>query len=475
MSILMKIIEEKRKDLKHMGYSHGVEIPGKRRVPIVSVKQNPLIICEIKRTSPSKGTIKADIDPVKQAEKYIKKGARAVSVLTEKRYFSGSLRDLMLIKNRFPNIPVLRKDFILKAEEVDISYRAGADAILLIASILSLKELYKIYRRARRYKMDVLFEVHSEEDIKKAYDIKPEIIGINSRNLEDFSIDLFNPLKLKKLINWKATTIFESGIKGCEDALFALSSGFHGLLIGEAVVKNPALIEDIVSIYKRPISNFWERLFKKDERPLVKICGITRTKDVHYLEKKGVDAMGFIFAPSPRMTNSNFLKNIGEINAVKVAVITPDSLSDKNLKKETEIIIEENLVDAVQLHGFPPSFRLSNKLLMPYYNALRVKGLNDIKNIALYNSQRVLIDAFDTHSAGGTGKSIPDEIIYESSKITPLWVAGGIGVNNIKTIIKRFKPELVDASSSLEKSPGIKDHSKLDNFFEEIKNAKATQ
>ena len=250
MSILNKIIEDKKLDLKNKGYTYGIKIPDKRRVPIVPLTRSPIIICEIKRSSPSKGIIKADIDPVKQTAEYVKRGVKSVSVLTEERYFSGSLRDLILVKEAFPDISILRKDFIISEEEVDISYRAGADAVLLIASIHTNEELYRLYRRAKRYRMDVLFEIHSEKDIEKANRIKPDIVGINSRKLDDFTIDLFHPLKIKRLITWKHTSIFESGIKNRENAVFALSSGFDGMLIGEAVVKNPDLIKELKEINK---------------------------------------------------------------------------------------------------------------------------------------------------------------------------------------------------------------------------------
>ena len=475
MTILDRIVEEKKRDLKYRGISMGVKVPDQRKVPLIPLARSPMIICEIKRSSPSRGLIKTVIDPVKQAAEYIKRGIKSISIITEERYFSGSLRDLLLVKRAYPGISILRKDFIVSEEEIDISYRAGADAILLIASIHSINTLYKLYNKAKKYGMDVLFEVHSEEDIKKARYINPEIVGINSRNLEDFTIDLFHPLQLKKLISWKAKTVFESGIKNREDALFALSSGFEGILIGEAVVKDPSLAESIRKIYKNGISNFWEKLFKNDTRPLIKICGITNTKDVNYLESKEIDAMGFVFAPSPRMATSNLLKELKEINISKVGVITPESLKNKELKKETEKIIKEKLVDALQLHGFPPTFKLNPEFSIPYYNAVRIKDVRDLQFLNEINSPRILIDAFDSQKVGGTGKSLPDETIYEARKITPLWIAGGIGADNVKNIINKFKPELVDASSSLEKSAGIKDHDKIDRFFEEIKNAKTIQ
>ena len=471
MSILNKIIEDKKLDLKNKGYTYGIKIPDKRRVPIVPLTRSPIIICEIKRSSPSKGIIKADIDPVKQTAEYVKRGVKSVSVLTEERYFSGSLRDLILVKEAFPDISILRKDFIISEEEVDISYRAGADAVLLIASIHTNEELYRLYRRAKRYRMDVLFEIHSEKDIEKANRIKPDIVGINSRKLDDFTIDLFHPLKIKRLITWKHTSIFESGIKNRENAVFALSSGFDGMLIGEAVVKNPDLIKELKEINKKGISNFWEKLFRNEKSPLVKICGITTVKDADYLVKKGVNALGFVFAPSPRLTNSTLLEQLKKMDIPKVGVITPESLKNRDLKKETEKIIKEKLIDALQLHGFSPSFSLSTDTIIPYYNAVRVKGLNDLKVLNMYNSQRILIDSFDPQKKGGTGKSISDEIINEASKIMPLWIAGGIGANNVKSIIKKFKPELIDASSSLEISAGIKDHNIIDKYFQEIENA----
>ena len=149
MNIIDEIVQKRKRQIKTQGHEMGVDLPPDRVFPVTPFGQDPFIICEIKRSSPSKGDIALNTDSVSQAKKYVDMGVKSVSVLTEGSYFSGSLKDLYSVKRDFPGLSVLRKDFILDLEDIDVSNRAGADAVLLIASMHDAGKLSKLYGKAK--------------------------------------------------------------------------------------------------------------------------------------------------------------------------------------------------------------------------------------------------------------------------------------------------------------------------------------
>ncbi len=472
MNIMDKIVEKRRNLISREGSTLGEPVPSYRRVPIVPFGGDPFIICEIKRRSPSRGDILPEMDAVGQAKKYIQRGIRNISVLTESEHFGGSLKDLMDIKQRFPYCAVLRKDFLLQEKDIEVSFRAGADAVLLIASILPMEELKRMYARAEALGMASLVEVHSKEDVEKVSSIKPAFTGINSRDLKSFSIDLAAPLKVKRMIDWPTIHVFESGITSGEDGALAFSSGFKGILVGEAVVKNPKLIEELKEMARQSKpNNFWERLYGIPRRasrkgPLVKVCGFTRLEDIKAADELGADLLGFVLAPSPRRVEPAFIRRVGETDACKVGVVVM-ARREKKLDLQIKELLNEGYLDAIQFHGEEaPEDCFS--IAFPYYKALRIKEREDLLKIKSCRCPRVLIDAYSTDSMGGTGKRLKGEIVREASLLNPLWLAGGIKPDNVRKIIEEFKPELVDISSGLEDSPGIKNHRKIESFFKEI-------
>ena len=215
MNIRDSIVARRKERIEREGHSLGAEVPRERSVPLVPFLQGPPVICEIKRSSPSKGEIAAGLNAVDQAELYSSQGIRTVSVLTEEEHFSGSLRDLMEVKKRFPRLSVLRKDFLIDSEDLDVSYRAGADAVLLIASLFTPDGFSRMYRYARKLGLECLVEIHSQEDAEIVRNEKPEITGINSRDLTSFRIDPLIPLKIRNCIDWPSRVVFESGIFFC--------------------------------------------------------------------------------------------------------------------------------------------------------------------------------------------------------------------------------------------------------------------
>ncbi len=447
----------------------GVQVPVRRKVPLVPLGREPFIICEIKRRSPSRGEIAPGIDAVERARKYVRCGVKSVSVLTEKNYFSGSLNDLVQVKRSFPRLCVLRKDFIIDEKDIDVSYRAGADAVLLIARVHDTKRLNDLYMKARACGLAVLCEVHDAGDLEKVEKLRPAFTGINSRNLEDFSLDPEIPEKLLNKIHWETAAVYESGIQNAEDVHRALESGFSGVLVGETIMQNPDRIYALSAPFYQHTGEFWRQLFlrKQPGRPLVKVCGITSRDDAEKARACGADILGFIFAESPRRARPSLLEEISDLDTLKAGVVvTKNGAVDDELRG----LLEEGLLDALQFHG-DESSEACNKLGFTWYRALRVRRECDVERIGTYSCPRVLADAYDRKKAGGTGRRISEGLVERMGERYPLWLAGGIGPENVRDIVQRFGPELIDASSGLESEPGKKDHRKVSDFFREIENA----
>jgi indole-3-glycerol phosphate synthase len=193
------------------------------------------IIAEIKRRSPSKGELASDLQAVETALTYERAGARAISVLTEEEFFAGSPEDLIEVNHEI-KLPILRKDFILDEFQIWESRFIGADAILLIASILETRKLADLYSLAYGIGLEVLVEIHDEDDLEKTIDIRPQIVGINNRNLKTFTVDLKTTESLRSLIPNEAVCVSESGIRTREDIIRLQQCGVDAVLVGEELV-----------------------------------------------------------------------------------------------------------------------------------------------------------------------------------------------------------------------------------------------
>ncbi|MGA1794805.1 MAG: indole-3-glycerol phosphate synthase TrpC [bacterium] len=205
------------------------------------------LIAEIKRASPSKGTMRKDLDAESQAAAYQKFGASALSVLTEEEYFRGSLEDLARARAAC-TLPILRKDFIIHPFQVYEARAWGADAVLLIAAVLCPSEIRELADVARELGMQPLVEIHAEEEIPRAVDSGARIIGINNRDLATFRVDLETTFRLASLLPKELLVISESGIRGISEAKRVASWGVKGILVGEALVTAPHLMELIRSL-----------------------------------------------------------------------------------------------------------------------------------------------------------------------------------------------------------------------------------
>ncbi|MEK9891998.1 MAG: indole-3-glycerol phosphate synthase TrpC, partial [Pseudomonadales bacterium] len=199
----------------------------------------PAVIAEIKKASPSKGVIRADFDPVAIASSYERGGAACLSCLTDEHYFQGH-DEYLKAARQATQLPVLRKDFVIDAYQVAEAYALGADCILLIAAILDSSALADLYVQAQEMGLDVLIEVHDEKECEQALSLAPPLLGINNRNLHDFSVSLQTTLDLLPSIPPGTLLVTESGIQTTKDVRTMQSAGVKAFLVGEAFMREPS-------------------------------------------------------------------------------------------------------------------------------------------------------------------------------------------------------------------------------------------
>lgn len=522
MDILKEICDRRRKQIEQLGFSFGHKVPEKRNRPVVPFLPEPGTILEIKRASPSKGLIAPELDAAKTAKTYAKAGTSAISCLTEENYFHGNLQDLQkACKAAGRKVSVLRKDFLLECEEIDIAYRCGADAVLLIARILDLQKLLSMADRAFSLGISVLLEIREDSDIEKAFHVlslaykmnadSQIVLGINSRDLKTFTIDLLIPLKLKELIRKIYSEkgenlpfpriISESGVITPEAAAFVGNIGFHAVLIGEAAARDSKQAKLLVKSFTKNAGktdrleyeySFWKKVSflleqKNENKPLVKICGLKEKEDALKAALLGADILGFIFAEKSPRTNSSAdgqkLAEIrqelaeyaqsGKINKVPLmagVIVEPESEAGNAAYK----LCCQGILDGIQFHGCAEKADIS--MGYPAVPLAEEEDVLQLKQILARGFPRVIIDAKNINKEnaegderyGGTGKTVPEHLVEEAAKLSPLWLSGGVTPENAALLVKKFNPELIDVCSGLESEPGKKDHAKLEALFQSI-------
>ena len=242
--MLFQIIAEVRKHLPEL-HRRAAELEA------IALQQDPArdflaalsgpglsVIAEVKRASPSRGLIDADLDPVALAGEYGRGGAAAISVLTEPRFFRGSLDDLSNIRQAV-DVPVLRKDFLLDPIQIWEARAAGADAVLLIVAALDDATLAELLSATNATGMEALVEVHSKTEVERARAAGARAVGVNNRDLKTFDIDLNTAERLAPLLEWTMVAVAESGIWTREDAGRMRAAGYDAVLVGESLVRAP--------------------------------------------------------------------------------------------------------------------------------------------------------------------------------------------------------------------------------------------
>ena len=210
----------------------------RRRLRHALESRRPAVIAECKRRSPSKGVLREPYDPVTIARGYAAAGAAAISVLTNERFFGGSLDDLRAVRASVP-IPVLRKDFVIDEYQLDEARAAGADAVLLIVAALPSARLDELHRAALERGLDVLTEIHDEAELDVALGIGAQIVGVNNRNLRTFVTDLAVSERIARRVPKGTLLVAESGLRDGADLARLERSDIHAFLVGEAFMKAP--------------------------------------------------------------------------------------------------------------------------------------------------------------------------------------------------------------------------------------------
>jgi len=358
-------------------------------------------IAEFKRRSPSAGDLRPDGDPAAVARSYEAAGARAMSVLVDER-FAGSFDDLRAARAA-TTLPLLAKGFFRSRAHLETSRDAGADAVLLLLRDLDDAACRALLRDASELGLDTLVEAHDAAELERAVVLEAPVIGVNARNLGDFSIDRTAQLDLVAQAPRDRVVIAESGIDTRAQAAAAELGGANAVLIGSTLMRAP---------------DPGEKLAELVARPLVKVCGLTRQIDVDAAVDAGADLVGFILADeSPR-------RAAGLLDApptvLRVAVFVGEA--------------HDTDADLVQLYE-------------------REDGHRSRDAVLLNRGERV-----------GSVVDLPwqetDPTHLERARTTPgrVMLAGGLGPENVRAAVEAVRPWAVDSARSTEASPGVKDH-----------------
>ncbi|MFL5962478.1 MAG: hypothetical protein ACJ757_06250 [Gaiellaceae bacterium] len=366
-------------------------------------------IAEFKRRSPSAGDLRPGGNVTQVARLYEAAGARAMSVLVDER-FGGSWDDLRAARAA-TSLPLLAKGFFSSAADFEQAREAGADAVLILLRDLADPAAAELLDVARTLGLDTLVEAHDAEELERAERLEAPVIGVNARDLSDFSIHRKRQLELVARASKDRIVIAESGIDTRAQAAAAELAGASAILVGSTLMRadDPgAKLRELVS------------------RPLVKVCGLTRQEDVDTAVEAGADLVGFILAAeSPRRADA--LLDAPE-TVLRVAVFVGE--------------VEETEADLVQLYG-------------------RENGHRSRDAVLLRQGEQV-----------GSVVDLPweenDPSHLERAKATRgrIMLAGGLGPENVAAAIAAVRPWAVDSARSTEQSPGVKDHDALRQWVE---------
>ncbi len=410
----------------------------------VKNRKYPVFIAEVKPKSPSEGVL-YNRNFIKLAQDYENAGVDAISILTDKPSFGGSLELLHEISQSI-NLPILRKDFIFSKTQIIESLRNHADALLLIVSLLSEQKLSELISFSYDLGIIPVVEVVSEKELNIAIKTGAKIIGVNARNLQTLVIDYDNALKVLKKIPKSITPLLFSGIKTKQDVQQAVMSGAKGILVGTSLLK----ANDIKSKIKELRSNF-----------IVKICGVKDINSAKNVIKQKPDMIGLNFVPtSIRKIDIKTAKNIAKLakkqNISIVGVFQNQPL--KEVLKAIKIIP----LDYVQLHGDED---YCNQIPLPIIKKITLENIDE--QIKLYKEE---VDIFLVdRPKQGQGPLITGEKIRKLAEKYPLLIAGGLDSQNVANAISEVGRELlgVDVSGGVEHVAGVKDEQLVGYFIQE--------
>ena len=366
-------------------------------------------IAEVKRRSPSAGELRPDADPASLAAAFERAGAAAVSVLVDER-FAGSPADLAAARSA-ATLPLLAKGFFSERDELAELRRLGADAVLLLLRDLDDARLRELLAVAEELGLDALVEAHDGEELRRAVELGAAVIGINARDLSTFAIDRRAQLELVEQAPRDRVVVAESAIAARAHAAEAELAGADAVLVGSTLMRAPdpgAKLEELIA------------------RPLVKVCGLTREEDVAAAAAAGADLAGFVLArETPRRAPGVLPVPDTMLSvAVHVGEVTDDG------------------ADLVQLYA-------------------RENGHRSREGVLLRNGREVarVVDR-------EWQSDDPQHLDRAAAADGRVMLAGGLGPENVREAIERVRPWAVDASSSLEVEPGVKDHARVRAYVE---------
>ena len=461
----IRVAQEKQVESPEAVKAAALALPSDTGFPFEAAlrQQDFNFICEVKKASPSKGIIAEHFPYLDIAKEYEFAGAAAISVLTEPDFFKGDKKYLQEIASTV-KIPVLRKDFIIDEYQIYQAKVWGASAVLLICACLDVPTLIKFRELADSLGLSSLVEAHDEEEVQMAIDCGARIIGVNNRNLKDFTVDVQNSVRLRNLVQDDVIFVSESGLETPEDIQVLRDNNIGVALMGETFMRSPNKVEKLAYLYGPTYYT-----------PKIKMCGISKVETIPAVVDAKPDYMGLVFAPSKRQVTVEQAKTLVEElhkqNAVRynsetiktVGVFVNETV--ENLLK----IAEEVKLDVIQLHGDEDeSFIqiLKEQSNVEVWKAVQVRSAADTEKWIDSSADMLLFDAYHKDERGGTGEVFDWSSLDEFER--PFMLAGGIDSTNVARAIRTVRPYGIDISSGIE-TEGVKDNEKMKAFTNTVR------
>ena len=463
----IRVAQEKQVESPEAVKAAALALPSDTGFPFEAAlrQQDFNFICEVKKASPSKGIIAEHFPYLDIAKEYEVAGAAAISVLTEPDFFKGDKKYLQEIASTV-KIPVLRKDFIIDEYQIYQAKVWGASAILLICACLDVPTLTKFRELADSLGLSSLVEAHDEKEVQMAIDCGARIIGVNNRNLKDFTVDVQNSVRLRNLVQDDVIFVSESGLETPEDIQVLRDNNIGVALMGETFMRSPNKVEKLAYLYGPTYYT-----------PKVKMCGISKVETIPAVVEAKPDYMGLVFAPSKRQVTVDQAKIlVEELHRGYAKKYGSDTEHDKNdtIKTVGVFVNEtvENLVtianeanlDAVQLHGDEDEAfiqSLKERTNVEVWKAIQIRTAADTEKWIDSSADMLLFDAYHKDERGGTGE------VFDWSSLDaferPFMLAGGIDSTNVARAIRTVRPYGIDISSGIETN-GVKDDEKITAF-----------
>lgn len=463
----IRIAQEKQVESPEPVKAEALALPADTGFPFEAAlrQQDFNFICEVKKASPSKGIIAEHFPYLDIAKEYEVAGAAAISVLTEPDFFKGDKKYLQEIASAV-KIPVLRKDFIIDEYQIYQAKVWGASAILLICACLDVLTLTKFHELADSLGLSSLVEAHDEKEVQMAIDCGARIIGVNNRNLKDFTVDVQNSVRLRNLVQDDVIFVSESGLETPEDIQVLRDNNIGVALMGETFMRSPNKVEKLAYLYGP--TNY---------TPKVKMCGISKVETISAVVEAKPDYMGLVFAPSKRQVTVDQAKtlveelhkqytkryNNGTEQSNNDEIKTVGVFVNETLDNLVTIAKETNL-DAVQLHGDEDEAfiqSLKGRTNVEVWKAVQIRSAADAEAWIDSSADMLLFDAYHKDERGGTGEVFDWSCLDEFER--PFMLAGGIDSTNVARAIRTVRSYGIDISSGIE-TDGVKDNEKITAF-----------